>query len=424
MDSYRRRIVDDELDELLASLPAIALEGAKGVGKTRTASERVDQSFALDNPSVVQLLKADLAQLDAVGTSVLIDEWQRYPAVWDHVRRQVDGGASPGSYILAGSAIPIDAPSHSGAGRIVNVRMRPLSLAERGIGLPSVSLGDLLGGEHPDIRGTTRFGLVEYVDEILASGFPAIRRLGERARRAQLDGYVARMVEHDFPEQGVQIRRPATLMAWLRAYAAATATTTSYNTLLKAATPGESEKPARTTTTTYRDVLAQLWLLDPVPGWLPTRSHVGRLSVAPKHHLADPALAASLVGVDANALLSARETYPIVARDSTFLGALFESLVTVSVRVYAQAHEATVHHLRTRDGRHEVDLIVERRDHRVLALKVKLAENVDDDSCRHLDWLKEEIGDDLVDSAVITTGKNAFRRSDGIAVIPASLLGP
>jgi predicted AAA+ superfamily ATPase len=94
------------------------------------------------------------------------------------------------------------------------------------------------------------------------------------------------------------------------------------------------------------------------------------------------------------------------------------------VRVYAQASEATVHHLRTRNGDHEVDLIVARRDDRVVALEVKLHRAVDDTDVRHLLWLREQLGDDLLDAAVITTGEYAYRRQDSIGVIPATLLGP
>ncbi len=125
-----------------------------------------------------------------------------------------------------------------------------------------------------------------------------------------------------------------------------TATTTSYNALLDAATPGEGDKPAKTTTIAYRDVLSHLWPLDPLPGWSPRSNDLGQLAQAPKHHLADPALAASLLGVDDRALLSGADVAPKVAREGALLGALFESLVTLSVRVYAQAYEARVAHLR------------------------------------------------------------------------------
>jgi predicted AAA+ superfamily ATPase len=193
---------------------------------------------------------------------------------------------------------------------------------------------------------------------------------------------------------------------------------------LNAATPGESSKPAKSTTTLYRDVLSQLWLLDPITGWSPSRSTFTRLGAAPKHHLADPALAARLLGADVEALLDDTSPDASVRRPGPLLGALFESLVALSVRVYAQAAEATVHHLRARDGRREVDLIVQRADQRVVALEVKLSPSVGDDDVAHLVWLRDQLGDDLLDAAVITTGPEAYRRQDGIAVIPLALLGP
>jgi predicted AAA+ superfamily ATPase len=174
----------------------------------------------------------------------------------------------------------------------------------------------------------------------------------------------------------------------------------------------------------YREVLERLWILDPVEAWSPTRSHIRRLAQPPKHQLADPALAARLLGVDAGALLQGESTGPAIPRDGTLLGALFESLVTLSLRVYAQACEAGVFHLRTRSGEHEVDLIVERGDGRVVAVEAKLARDVEDKDVRHLKWLANQVGDELLDSAIITTGPEAYRRPDGVAVIPAALLGP
>ncbi len=129
-------------------------------------------------------------------------------------------------------------------------------------------------------------------------------------------------------------------------------------------------------------------------------------------------------GADVDALLDDSLAGPAVPRHGPLLGALFESLVTLSVRVYAQAAEATVHHVRTRDGDHEVDLIVQRADHRVVALEVTLSPTVDDRDTAHLRWLRDRLGDDLLDAVVITTGPHAYRRQDGIAVIPAALLGP
>ena len=420
---YRRRVVDNELDELLAGVAAVSLEGPKAVGKTATALRRAATVYRLDDEAERAIVEADPSRLLEGDRPVLIDEWQRFPASFDRVRRAVDDGAGPGSFLLTGSASPSDPPTHSGAGRILRVRLRPMTLAERGVGVASVSLGDLLLGGRPAITGRTDVTLQRYVNEILTSGFPGIRGLPGRLQRAQLDGYLERIVDRDFEDLGHQVRRPATLRRWLQAYAAATATSASLETIRDAATSDRGAKPTRATTQPYRNVLERLWILDPVAAWLPTRNRLARLSSPPKHHFADPALAARLLGVDADALLHARPAGPPIPRDGTLLGALFESLVTLCVRVYAQASEAQIGHLRTWSGDREVDLIVE-RGRQIVAFEVKLGQVVDDRDVRHLVWLRNELGDDLADAAVITTGRVAYRRADGIAVIPAALLGP
>ena len=273
------------------------------------------------------------------------------------------------------------------------------------------------------IEGQTNVGLEDYAYEIVGSGFPATRGLSEAARTDFLDSYLQRIAERDFEELGRRIRRPATLLRWMNAYAAATATTASLETIRDAATGGEGQKPAKSTTQPYREILQRLFIVDEQPAWAPTRNRISRLAMPPKHHLADPALAASLLGVNAGALLSAEPVGPPSLREGPLLGALFESLVTLSVRVHAQAARARVSHLRTRNGDHEVDLIVERRDGRILAIETKLAAVPDDRDVRHLHWLAQQIGSDLLDAVVITTGPYAYRRPDGIAVVPVALLG-
>jgi predicted AAA+ superfamily ATPase len=421
---YRRRVLDDELDELMGDLPAVALEGAKAVGKTATASQRAATVHQLDDAAQRAIAEADIDRLLNSPPPVLIDEWQYLPPVWDRVRRAVDAGATPGQFLLTGSSSPEDTGTHSGGGRIVSLRMRPFSLAERLDEPAPVSLAELLVGGRPGVGGRTACKLEDYTEEVLRSGFPGLRELGGRALRAQLDGYLRRVVDRDFPELGHPVRNPGALRRWMTAYAAATATTTSFEKIRDASTSGHERKPARTTVQPYRDVLERLFILDEVPGWKPSRNRIAQLALPPKHHLADPALAARLLGATATALLKGESPGPNIPRDGTLLGALFESLVTQSVRVYAQAVEATVGHLRTHRGDHEVDLIVERDDGRVIAMEVKLSTAPDADAARHLHWLSEQIGDEMLDAIIITTGPEAYRRADGIAVVPAALLGP
>lgn len=421
---YQRRIVDDELDALLPSLAAISLEGAKGVGKTATAERRAQTVIALDDPRQRAVVAADPDLISRAQPPVLIDEWQHEPVLWDRVRRLVDADPTGGRFVLTGPAGPTSATRiHSGAGRIVRLLMRPLALCERGLIAPTVSLATLLTGAIPPLRGDSPVDLAGYTDEILASGFPGIRRLPPRPRRTQLDSYLARAVDRDLEGGGTRIRRPSALRAWLTAYAAATATTASYQVILDAATPGDADKPARQTVAIYREGLERIFLLDPLPAWVPSLSPLARLTQAPKHHLVDPALAARLIGVDASALLRGQGER-LAPHDGPLLGALFESLATQSVRVLAQPAEARVHHLRTKAGEREIDLIIEGHDRRVVAAEVKLKAVVTDEDVRHLVWLREVLGGRVADLMVITTGPHAYRRPDGIAVVPLALLGP
>jgi predicted AAA+ superfamily ATPase len=421
---YRRRVLDDELDVLMEALPAVAVEGAKAVGKTATATQRAATIHQLDDPDQRAIAEADTDRLLIGPSPVLVDEWQYIPAVWDKVRRAVDAGAPGGRFLLTGSASPRGTGTHSGGGRIVSLRMRPLSLTERVDTPATVSLAALLSGVRPPVSGRTDFTLEGYTAAILQSGFPGLRGLAGRPLRSQLDSYIRRVVDRDFPELGHPVRNADTLRRWMAAYAAATSTTTSFEKIRDASTSGQETKPAKSTVLPYRDVLERLFILDPVPGWKPSRNHIGELALPPKHQLADPALAARLLGATSNALLEGRSPGPSIPRDGTLLGALFESLVTLSVRVYAQASEAEVRHLRTHRGEHEIDLIVERDDGRVVAVEVKLGAAPGKDSIRHLSWLSRQVGGDLLDAIIITTGQEAYRRPDGIAVVPAALLGP
>ena len=298
-----------------------------------------------------------------------------------------------------------------------------MTLSERGVVEPKVSLRRLLSGARGPLDGTCSLRLADYTEEILASGFPGLRGLTPRALKFRLDSYLRNAVDRDVPEQGLAVRKPESMLAWLRAYAAATSSTASYSSLLDAATPGQDDKPARSTSIAYRDVLTQLWLLDPVPAWAPSGNPLARLGQAPQHHLADPALAARLLGLSAEALLDG-DGRPIGPQAGTMLGHLFQSLSALCIRVPAQAAEASVGHLRTRNGDHEIDLVVVRDDGKVLAIEVKLSTTVDDRDTTHLHWLAGHLGDALLDAIIVNTGPNAYRRPDGIGVVPLGLIAP
>ena len=161
-DAYVHRIVDDELDELFGQLPAILLDGPKATGKTATALQRATTVRRLDVAAERTVVEADPSVIAGDDRPVLLDEHQRVPSVWDAVKRLVDEDPSGSQFLLTGSQ-PTGA-THSGAGRIATLRMRPLTLHERGIGEATVSLSALLEGDRPPMTGRTDVDLATYVE--------------------------------------------------------------------------------------------------------------------------------------------------------------------------------------------------------------------------------------------------------------------
>lgn len=414
--SYLKRALDQRLDALLPEVPAIAIDGAKGVGKTATALQRADTVWMLDRPETQRIAAADSDFATVPAGTLLLDEWQKVPFVWDSVRRQVDAGAPAGRFLFTGSATPFDASgTHSGAGRVLSLRMRPMALYERGVVEPSVSFGRLLMNPNQEITGHTDFVLPDYCRAIARSGFPGIMGKSAEVTQELLDSYLRLIIDRDLPDYGATVRRPEVLRRWMAAYAAASSQTTSYANLLDATTGGDGTQPAKTTTITYREHLTALWILDPIPGWIPAGTALKRLQVSPKHQLADPALATRLLNLNETTLLE--------AHGQQFLGQLFESLAALSVRVAAEAKRARVFHLRTRNGDREVDLIVEGSGGEIAGIEVKLANAIGDHDVRHLRWLREQLPGREPLLVVLNTGTQAYRRPDGIYVIPLALLG-
>jgi len=422
LDSYKKRLLDSTIKEYFKELPALSIDGAKAVGKTATASRYAKHIMHLDIEEGLDVIAGGLDVLSLQPKPLLIDEWQRFPRSWDYIRRLVDTDNSPGQYLLTGSAIPRKAQTHSGAGRIVRLRMRPLSLEERDIETPAIRVKDLLNGSVDQVSARSELSLVHYIREVTASGFPGMRALSENIREAQLDSYLSNLTEHEFPESGTFVRKPDILQGWLRAYAAATASTASYQEILDASTPGESQKPSKATTLTYRDTLDSLWMTDRVPAWLPSTNPFAALSKGPKHFLADPALAARLLRLSADKLISGTARPLLKPKAGAAIGRLFEALIALSLQTYAQVNQARLYHFRSAKGDKEIDFIIE-RGLSLVAVEVKSSPEVTASDVRHLNWLAENCPDYDIACIVVTTGQNAYTRPDGIHVIPATLLG-
>jgi len=301
--------------------------------------------------------------------------------------------------------------------------MRPLSIAERTQFKDAISLKDCLTGKLPDVIDIAcPLRYEDYVHEITRSGFPAIYQANDTIRTLQLDSYIENITSREFKSQGINVRQPDRLFSWMRAYAAAVGTSTSYNKMLNAATSGEDNKPAKETVIAYREALRSLWLIDDLPLWGEGEDFLGCLKQTPKHYLADPALEARLLKLTDSDLIRGTAKSPHDAQYGSIVGRLFESLCVMSLRTYAENIGASVGYVRTNNGNREIDFIVQ-KDQKIVAIEIKLSQAIGDEDVRHLNWFEEKIGKRIKEKIILTTGERAYRRpQDGVLVIPAALL--
>jgi predicted AAA+ superfamily ATPase len=423
-DQHIHRYIEDWIAQYLPLLRAVSIEGARGVGKTVSAKRFAETLIYLDRENERTALEGDYERLWTEAPPILLDEWQYLPEVWDRVRRMVDDHIPPGTFLLTGSMQSTNKAIHSGAGRIIGIRMRPLSLAERFPDEVRYKLQDCLDGKMPErIDGISKISYQDYINEIVRSGFPAIYQADEGVRKLEIESYLERISHRDFDSQGVAIRHPGKMMSWLRAYAAATGTTTSYNKMLDAATAGEDQKPSKETAIAYREALRSLWLIDDLHFWWDGGGFLGRLKQTPKHYLADPALEAYLLGLSERDLITGKASSAFDADYGSIAGRLFESLCNMSLRTYATTIGADIGYVRTQKGNREIDFVVQ-KNQCIVAIEVKLSPTVDDSDVRHLNWFEEKIGDRIKEKIILTTGSHAYRRpKDRVLVIPAALFG-
>lgn len=408
--AYLPRIVDGLLEQLMAGLPAVLVVGPRACGKTTTARRHVVETLQLDRPADADLVRADPdVALRTRQTPLLVDEWQLVPEVLGAVKRAVDEGSGPGRYVITGS-VQADLTSAGWplTGRAVRLPMWGLCQREL-VGNPvAPSILDRIAEEGIGVLAPVdrTLDLVGYVDAALRGGLPeAALQPDEHLRRRWLAGYVDEVVARD----GALVdgsRDPVRLRRYLQAWAANTAGVVEHKTLFEVAGIN------RATAINYDRLLSTLLVVEALPAWSSNR--LSRLTNRPKRHLIDPALVSPLLGVDAAAIL----------REPSLMGRVLDSFVVAQLRPeIAAAHSAPrLYHLRDRDGRHEVDLVVELSDGRIIAIEVKAAATVGRHDARHLNWLKGTLGDRMICGLVLHTGPHTFLLDPNIVAAPIAVL--
>ena len=410
-------MVDTELSANLEAAGAVLIEGPKWCGKTRTAEEHAASALYLQDVDKGEYYSYTLdtkpSKLLDGETPRLIDEWQTAPKLWNGVRFEVDRRSEPGQFILTGSAAPSDIQGlHTGIGRIIRMRMRPMSLFESLESNGSVSLRSLFN-ENTDAEGVSALTIENLSFSLARGGWP--RSIGEKettALRRAYD-YVNAVVETEMSSVDSVERNPSRVRNLMRSLARNVSTTANLVTIRKDM-EGDDIISDRTITS-YMNSLRRMFVVEDLPAWSPAIRSKTVIRTSPKRHFVDPSIAAALLRMSPESLL----------KDFNTFGLLFESLCVRDLRVYAQASEGEVFHYYDKNGL-EADAVVHLKDGRWGAVEVKMGTREAEEAARNLIRLKNNIDTDRMRPPsflmILTASEYAYRRNDGVYMVPVGCL--
>ena len=391
-EGYLPRVVDRLVDDILGYSGGVLIEGVRACGKTMTGRRHASSEVALDSglPQLRAALDVDPSLLLAGDVPRLLDEWQIEPSLWNLVRREIDSRRHPGQFILTGSSVPAeDAARHSGAHRISRIRMRPMTLFERGRGDGSVSLASLFNGEAPAPVLNSGAGVREALDDLVHGGWPG---------------------DLDLTTPQAQRR----LRALMRSLARHVATEASFRTIARDAS---GQSLSAETAIAYVGALRRLFVVEEQPAWAPHLRSRYAVRTSSKLHFVDPALAAAVTATSSERLLKDLET----------AGLWFESQAVQHLRIFSEMCGGRLYHYRDKAGK-EADAIVELDDGRWAAFEVRLGQ-------RQIPAAQASLAAFVADidtartpppayAAVITADGPVMTLPDGVVTFPLKALGP
>ena len=422
MKNYRKRIADDILRRKLEGKGAVLIEGPKWCGKTTTAEqlaasvlymdepEKKEQNIAMSELSPKRLLKG--------ATPRLIDEWQLAPMLWDAIRFEVDHRGELGQFILTGSAVPVDTTeiTHSGTGRFTWLTMRPMSLYESGDSTGDVSLKSMFDSTaEPD--GASELGIDRLAFLICRGGWPQSVDMRDEIALDQAADYCDAVIRSDINRADNVQKSPEKVRRLMRSYARNQGCQVP-NTVIAQDVAANDEAPlSEETVASYVNALRKIFVVEDMPAWNPNLRSKTAIRSSDTRYYIDPSIAAAALGIGPSDLLNDLNTF----------GFLFETMCIRDLRVFADSLDGGVYHYRDKDGQ-ECDAVIHLRNGKYGLVEIKLGgDRLIEEGAKSLKSMEAKIDTDKMSApsflmVLIGTGDFAYRRRDGVYVIPIGCL--
>ena len=422
MKEYKSRIADQMLRQKLESSGAVLIQGPKWCGKTTTAEQIAASTLYMNDPDEqdenMRMVSMAIRRLLTGSVPRLIDEWQLAPKLWDAIRFEVDHRENHfGQFILTGSAVPPDksAMNHSGTGRFSWLTMRTMSLWESGDSTGEVSLKSLFNGGEPD-GGEKKIELERIAYLICRGGWPGVLEMTNTAALRLAFNYIDAVAESDMSRVDGVKRDKEYVKRLLRSYARHQGGQASVKSLNEDMVANEGDMSV-STINSYLQALRMIFVIEDMAAWNPNLRSKTAIRTSDTRFFTDSSIATAALGLGPDDLLSDLKT----------MGLLFETMAVRDRRVYADALDGHVYHYRDKNGL-ECDAVIHLRNGKYGLVEIKLGgDKLIEDGVRTLSMLEKKIDVGKMKApafkmVLVGVGRYAYRRDDGVMVVPINCL--
>ena len=423
MENYRPRLADKTLERKLKGKGAVLIQGPKWCGKTTTAEQIAKSILYMSKPEDVKsnLIAADInpSKLLEGDTPRLIDEWQIAPKLWDAVRFEVDHRKGKGLFILTGSAVPPDDDEilHTGTGRFAWIKMRPMSLFESGESTGEISLKALF--EQPkQILAENKIDDIDRLAFLICrGGWPGAIDMEDEIALDQAFDYFDAIVNTDISRVDNVKRDSERAKRLMKSYARNQGTQTPYTVLRDDILANDAESLTEDTVYSYTNALRKIFVIEDMPAWNPNLRSKTAIRTSDTRYFTDPSIATASLGLGPKDLV----------KDLNTMGLFFETLCVRDLRVYAESLDGTIYHYRDKSGL-ECDTVIHLRNGSFGLIEIKLGgDHLIEEGAENLKTFSAKIDTKKMKEPafmmVLTgTGKYAYRREDGVYVVPVGCL--
>lgn len=422
MKEYKHRIVDTLLTRKLQGKGAVLIEGAKWCGKTTTATQLAKSILKLGEKMVLresrQLAEMNPDLLLRGETPRLIDEWQAIPALWDSVRSEVDNRSDLGQFILTGSAVPVSSEEiiHTGTGRIGRLTMRPMSLYESGESTGTISISTLF--EQPEqIFAENYIDIEQLAFLVCRGGWPQASLLEGKIALDQAFDYYDAVVHYDIQRADGVERDPERVKLLMRSYARHQGASVNYSVICQDLIFNDNSSLNDDTVASYIKALKKIFVIEDMPAWNPNLRSKTAVRTSDTRYFTDPSIGVAALGIGPKDFLNDLNTF----------GLFFETMAVRDLRIFAESLDGTLYHYRDKNGL-ECDAVLHRRNGTYGLIEIKLGGTSQiEEGAKTLLALSRLIDTERMKApaflmVLIGVGSYAYRRKDGVYVVPIGCL--